>query len=625
MISSAPIRPALPHRMEEPVPSSTHAGAVPGAQQLATLEAELHVDAPRPAALVKHVLLVVGPGNLAFAKALEGFKQAAKGIELHVVGDGRTPVSLRKIARHARKLPSLTPVILWAHGSMGRDHEVDLGKCVPTSKVLSVLANAGLLKFTVYSCDINKDGHNIAGSSLMEPGVLVRLQGGGKTSVVGDNQLAVQEQLGYYSACLADGKTPSDVEQCVSALYGSSQSVSFLIPKENLPDAATGSRVVHIRKAAPDQMDADEVRHRIAGLTVTDPDEVEIESPALKDLLLAAVERPLNETERAMHLGSALARQASWGKTDKVLGLLAKGADIHFRLADGATPLFLAATSGHIRVVEALLDRQADVNLEAGGGQTPLFMAAQGGHLEVIRELLKRGADVDRARKDEATPLFVAAEEGHVEVIRELLKRGADVNRAREGGVTPLTIAARKGSLEAVKALLESHADVDRATENGVTPLFMAAQEGHVDVVKALLDAKAEVNRADIAGTTPLFIAAFAGHVNVVEALLTMRADVDRAVKDGLTPLFIAAREGHVDVVKAPLDAKADVNRADIDGRTPLFMAAAEGHVNVVEALVDAGADFNRANNEGKSPLGVAFDQRHDDVISALIAVDADV
>lgn len=512
------------------------------------------------AGLVKEVLLVIGPGHSEFGRALEDFKEAAPGIKLRVVGDGRSRVTLSMIARTARQLesPSLTPVIVWAHGSKDDGHKVDLGRNIASSELVGVAVKVGLSKLTFYSCHSREAAYEIANdSSLMAPDVIVRLQGGGRESAVGDNQTSIREQLGYYNHCLETGRTPSDVEQYLSALYGSSQCVSFVVPEKNSSGGSAVGRVIHFHKAQPEQMGADEVSSRIGRLTLTGPDEEEIDSEALKNILVAAVERSLNESEQVAHLNAALAREADWGKLEKVQALLAVRADVDGRLADGATPLMFAAGKGHLDVVSALLKKNADVNLAKKSGGTPLIFAVQEGHFAVVKALLRAGADIDQATESGRTPLCAAAEAGHVELVELLLDAGADI---------------------------------DRTTKNGVTPLWAAAQEGHLEVVEMLLDENADVDPATTDGATPLWIAAASGHVGVVEALLKANADVNAAV-DGATSLFVAAHEGHLQVVEALLDANADVNKQNQAGHTPLEIAAQKGHGEVVSALMIAGAN----------------------------------
>ena len=92
---------------------------------------------------------------------------------------------------------------------------------------------------------------------------------------------------------------------------------------------------------------------------------------------------------------------------------------------DGATPLFMAAQNGHLKVVRALVEVGADLSMcMSGNGWSPLFVAAWSGHAPVVSELLQRGADRTAATTKEhlgipagATALSVAQLKGHQAIV----------------------------------------------------------------------------------------------------------------------------------------------------------------------------------------------------------------
>lgn len=64
-------------------------------------------------------------------------------------------------------------------------------------------------------------------------------------------------------------------------------------------------------------------------------------------------------------------------------------------------------------------------------GASPLFIAAQNGHVRVAQLLISGGASVDQRRLDNASPLWIAAQMNHSAVVRLLLKCGALVDNVR--------------------------------------------------------------------------------------------------------------------------------------------------------------------------------------------------
>lgn len=56
-----------------------------------------------------------------------------------------------------------------------------------------------------------------------------------------------------------------------------------------------------------------------------------------------------------------------------------------------------------------LFDAGADINLVSHDGATPLFVAAFSGHIEIVRLFMDNGASFDTVSECGATPLFVAS------------------------------------------------------------------------------------------------------------------------------------------------------------------------------------------------------------------------
>lgn len=151
------------------------------------------------------------------------------------------------------------------------------------------------------------------------------------------------------------------------------------------------------------------------------------------------------------------------GNTVKVEALLAKGANVNAKNADGRTPLHQAASAGNKDMAALLLAKGAEVNAKEGdvndkignGGITPLHLAVLIKRKDVVELLLTKGADVNAKNKDGRTPLHMAAEKGNKSIAESLLAKGADVNAKDMLGETPRDLAERHGEKAVVELLNE--------------------------------------------------------------------------------------------------------------------------------------------------------------------------
>jgi hypothetical protein len=196
---------------------------------------------------------------------------------------------------------------------------------------------------------------------------------------------------------------------------------------------------------------------------------------------------------------------------------------------DDEAPLHVAARRWDVPLVEALVAHGADVSRRRADGRTPHTLAELYGHRDIAAWLLAHGAvdelspldrfaaacgRGDRAaademlrshphlkaelRRDHHLMLQRPAESGNATVLETMLKRGFDPHVADKDGVMPLHRAAMGGHPEAVRVLLRFGAPVDaRDGMFAATPLVWAvegrghAQPGadHVAVARLLIAA----------------------------------------------------------------------------------------------------------------------------------------
>jgi len=212
--------------------------------------------------------------------------------------------------------------------------------------------------------------------------------------------------------------------------------------------------------------------------------------------------------------------------------LLAHGADPDpVEQGSGEAPLHVAARRWDLPLVEALVARGADVSRKRADGRTPYAVAVLHGNRAVADWLLRSGASADLQPVDRlvaacsrgdlraaqamlaAQPalrdaigaehyavLYRAAEQDDVEVVTALLACGFDPNRGDEEiGKTALHSAAMAGAANVVRVLLADGASVTvQDREFNAPPLVWAAEGSgsqahtgadHAAVGRMLLDA----------------------------------------------------------------------------------------------------------------------------------------
>jgi hypothetical protein len=149
--------------------------------------------------------------------------------------------------------------------------------------------------------------------------------------------------------------------------------------------------------------------------------------------------------------------------------------------------------------------------------RTALHVAASEGHLELVNHLLDKGANPNRSDRWGGSPLDDAQRHRFPDVAIALRERGAALG-VRDHGAA-LIQAAFSGDHETIQQLLADGAAVDADDYDSRTAMHLAASEGHETVVKTLLASKAEVNVKDRWGGSPLDDALRRGHAQCVELL----------------------------------------------------------------------------------------------------------
>ena len=141
--------------------------------------------------------------------------------------------------------------------------------------------------------------------------------------------------------------------------------------------------------------------------------------------------------------------------------LLIDRGEAHERMDTGGDripSLHLASNDNMEDVVDYLLSSlKLSPNSRAlADGWTPVHVAAQYGHTQIMRKLLRAGGNADAVKKDGVTPLYLAASAGHLLAVKELLASSPEIdpNPKTTAGYTPLHAAAENGHIEVLKFLL---------------------------------------------------------------------------------------------------------------------------------------------------------------------------
>ena len=285
----------------------------------------------------------------------------------------------------------------------------------------------------------------------------------------------------------------------------------------------------------------------------------------------------------------------------------------------GGTAVHWAARLGAIDVLETLVAAGANVDARDADGETPLHWVARGPRrlagahpsvvqaraAAVVEALLRLGGNAHaRTGWMGATPLHVAAEAGADQVVDVLLAAGVSVEAADDAGATAVHWAARADAVESLSALLAAGASVKATTDYGETAVHWAARADATDTLPVLIAAGASVEATAANGATAVHWAAGANAVGALTALLAAQAPVETVAADGETAVHWAARTGAGEALTALAKAGADMEpRTERWNATPLHVAVDEGGVEGVEALLAAGVDVNAQDNGSWTPM----------------------
>jgi len=110
--------------------------------------------------------------------------------------------------------------------------------------------------------------------------------------------------------------------------------------------------------------------------------------------------------------------------------IMENGVDVSNKCKNNFGSIHIAASSGHLCIVQCLVSQKADISAQSSGYPygTPLHLAAENGHLSVVEYLVNQKADINAKNNYDWTPLHLAARNGHLSVVEYLVNQKADIN-----------------------------------------------------------------------------------------------------------------------------------------------------------------------------------------------------
>lgn len=176
--------------------------------------------------------------------------------------------------------------------------------------------------------------------------------------------------------------------------------------------------------------------------------------------------------------------------------------DIVNRLKRGCSPLFIACKKGKLEIANYLI-HDCGANIEQTGTYvvqedrsthivTPLWCAAVSGQLDLVELLHQCGADIDAVSDSGSTPIRSACFMTHFEIVKELVRYGADISKQNYNGGTCLINSVQSAKL--CSFLLKNGADVNAKDIQNKTALHYAIQEHRLETTKLLVEFGADYN-----------------------------------------------------------------------------------------------------------------------------------
>lgn len=280
-----------------------------------------------------------------------------------------------------------------------------------------------------------------------------------------------------------------------------------------------------------------------------------------------------------------------------------------------------SSSSSAVLCLNLLIRYKATVDvLDPNKEATPLFCAAASGRIELVEALLSNGSDAN-AGWGSSSALVWAVRARSLSCATRLVEAGANVNNLQVLCESPIHVSAFQGDVDCLKLLLENKADASvLCGPERRNALHLASLRGKAECLRLLLEASTtEIDKPEAVGRTPLHLAALSQSVESVKVLLDYGARHD--ICDGMmeTPLHSAVVKCRrsIDVVRLLISRGAKVNVKNQFSQTPLHLAAINEHSKLASFLILSGADLS-AKNRAKNTALALVARRVPDALSTI-------
>jgi ankyrin repeat protein len=322
-------------------------------------------------------------------------------------------------------------------------------------------------------------------------------------------------------------------------------------------------------------------------------------------------------------LNDALTYAIRVGNFEATKILLNSGADINFYTTKwNASPLMVAISNGHTKIVEYLLSKGANPNIKNHKNETTLMLAAKSDKLNIYKLLINKGIVINARDNSGNTAMLWAAEECSPIIISFLQDNGADIYDVDKYGNTTLHKSI-KNRTSTIGFLMENGVDINKTNQEETLPLSYAVSKGNLKTIEYVVN-KCSKLKIEPKITNNMILNAITDNRFEIFELLLDKSEIDiNEVYDEYTSPLIAA-SSNVEMMDYILELGFDINSTGIRSKNALIYNVGRNNYNAVKFLLEKGADPNIIVDYKHNALNAAFGNKDLRITKILLDYDAD-